>query len=169
MSQSKSVHREDNKDKKTGKSPRMRCTVCLKPAVRYYNKYYSKSGELVRREIVYEHRDEPPVKEDIYNGKKYLRYRRCNAGTVKEGLPLIVESEIQQRNQHQQQQQQQQPQSQQQEQENSTDYLAEMVYSLRELDEISHDISGEDAKRILKNIWRWIAAKREELKKDDSD
>jgi hypothetical protein len=27
-----------------------------------------------------------------------------------------------------------------------------------------YDVSGDDAKRILKNIWRWVEQKQKELK-----
>lgn len=68
-----------------GKAPRMLCTVCRKPdslAVRYYTETKRKDGTIVRR-MRYEHRDEPPVKEYIYKGKKMNRYRTCHAGIVK--------------------------------------------------------------------------------------
>jgi hypothetical protein len=83
--------REDNKDKGTQKAPRMQCTVCWKPAVRYYEKKWDKNGNLIRRKMVYEHRDEEPVRIDIYKGKKYKRYRRCSSGVVTDGLPFIEE------------------------------------------------------------------------------
>jgi hypothetical protein len=34
---------------------------------------------------------------------------------------------------------------------------------LKELNDIAYDIGGDDAKRILKNIWRWIEQKQKEL------
>jgi hypothetical protein len=46
-----------------GKRPFMTCITCGKPgAVRYINKT---SGQ-----ITYEHRQEPPIKEEIYRGQK---------------------------------------------------------------------------------------------------
>jgi hypothetical protein len=30
--------------------------------------------------------------------------------------------------------------------------------------DIMYDVSGDDAKRILKNIWRWVEQKQKELK-----
>lgn len=158
--------REQNKDKKTGKSPRMQCTICGKPAVRYYTTRYSKDGKVVSRTMVYEHRDEPPIRDYIYRNQKYPRYRRCNAGIVKGGLPLMQEP----KEEEQQRQLKPRPEQQQEQQESrheEKDYLAEMIYTLKELDEISHDISGEESKRILKNIWRWLAEKRQELRKQN--
>lgn len=93
LEQHKKRHpREDNKDKKTQKAPRMQCTVCWKPAVRYYEKKWDKNGNLIRRKMIYEHRDEDPVRIDIYKGKKYKRYRRCSSGVVTDGLPFIEET-----------------------------------------------------------------------------
>ena len=63
---------------KTGgrpKTPRFTCSVCFKPgAVRYINPKTNLT--------IYEHPDEPPIKEYISptTGKKYFRYRRCNGG-----------------------------------------------------------------------------------------
>jgi hypothetical protein len=37
---------------------------------------------------------------------------------------------------------------------------------LKEIDEIANDITGEEVKRILKNIRSWIADKRSKLKND---
>jgi hypothetical protein len=147
--------RARNKIKGIGKSPRTQCTVCGKTAVRYYDKHYTKDGRLKSRNMIYEHRDEPPIKEFIYRGIKHKQYRRCNAGPVQEGLPLIYENRpslvlI----------------------DETEEYMKvknELVLSkddLKELDEIANDITGEEAKRILKNIRCWIEDKRSKLKED---
>jgi hypothetical protein len=73
------------------KAPRMVCRICEKPgAVRYINK---RTGI-----VTYEHRDEPAVSEYIYNGMKYLRYRRCRGGRVSnQSIEDIIEHGIQPR------------------------------------------------------------------------
>lgn len=82
--------REFNKEKE-GKAPRMVCTVCWKPAVRYYLKKYDRDSNLIERRMVYEHRDEPPIRVWKYRGRQNKTYRRCNSGVVTEGLPFIEE------------------------------------------------------------------------------
>ena len=63
---------------------RIACTICGKPAVRYFN---PKKGQ-----VEYEHRDEPPVKVFEENGHKRFRYRRCFGGSVvKNGLEGIFD------------------------------------------------------------------------------
>lgn len=154
-------NREYNKDPKTKKSPRMICTVCGKQAVRYYQKHYQK-GKVVRRSLIYEHRDEPPIREFIYRGRKSKTYRRCDAGTVTDGLPFVEDPK-----------EEKHPQEQHAmaaalvEESEEKDYLTEMIFSLKELDEISHDISGDESKRILKNIWRWLEERRSDLRREN--
>jgi hypothetical protein len=132
--------------RKTGKhSPRMTCTVCMKPnAVRYYIQA-SVSGEKVTK-MVYEHRDELPTMWRTWKGKKIPTYRRCHAGIVRNGLPLLKDKTNT-------------------ESDNKLfrNYKKEFTDSLRELSDIAYDISGDDAKRILKNIWRWVEQKQKEL------
>lgn len=41
--------------------------------------------------MVYEHRDELPVSWSTWKGKRIPRYRRCHAGIVRNGLPLLKE------------------------------------------------------------------------------
>jgi hypothetical protein len=74
------------------KTPRVTCTVCFKPAIKYYIKKKLKSGETVR-DLVYEHRDEEPVKEFYHRGKRMFRYRRCNQGRVKDSSSLFKEDD----------------------------------------------------------------------------
>jgi hypothetical protein len=38
-----------------------------------------------------------------------------------------------------------------------------LTESLKELSDIEYDVSGDDAKRILKNIWPWVEHKQKEL------
>lgn len=57
---------------------RVTCTVCLKPGCVWY--YENKK----HNSIIYEHRDEPPIKDYEYRGQKYKRYRRCHTGVFKE-------------------------------------------------------------------------------------
>lgn len=62
---------------------RMLCTMCGKPnATRFYQLKKRKDGS-VDRYVIYEHPDEPPVKEYMYEGKKIIRYRQCHAGLVR--------------------------------------------------------------------------------------
>lgn len=160
--------REDKKDKDTNKSPRETCTECKKPAVRYYTNEYTKDGALRRRIMVFEHRDELPVKEYWYTTKKgkkqhHFRYRRCNAGVVTEGIPLISE--------------QQAPPPQPKVKSKSTNissrakhfssHTTKLIEALEELQEILYDTSGEEAKRILKNVRRWVPDKIKELQKEE--
>jgi hypothetical protein len=115
----------------------------MKPnAVRYYIQARV-SGERVTK-MVYEHREERPESWNTWKGKKIPRYRRCYAGIVSNGLPLLkdAESGI----------------------ETFRDCKREFTESLRELSDIAYDISGDDAKRILKNIWRWVEQKQKELR-----
>jgi hypothetical protein len=128
--------------KPSRRSPRMTCTVCMKPnAVRYYIQA-TVSGERVTK-MVYEHREEPPESWNTWKGKKIPRYRRCYAGIVSNGLPLLKDAES--RN-------------------NSLkNYKREFAESLKELSNIAYDIGGDDAKRVLKNIWRWVEQKQKEL------
>jgi hypothetical protein len=129
-----------------GRSPRMTCTVCMKPnAVRYYIQA-TVSGEKVTK-MIYEHRDEPPESWRTWKGKRIPTYRRCHAGIVKHGLPLLKDKNNRESND-----------------EAFKDYKIEFADSLSELRDIAYDISGEDAKRILKNIWRWVDQKQKELR-----
>ena len=78
-------------DHRHDRLPRMQCSICDKPnAVRYFIRKKLKSGEVVTK-IVYEHRDEPPVGEFYFRGKKLFSYRRCQSGTVYDGLPFMEE------------------------------------------------------------------------------
>jgi hypothetical protein len=121
----------------------MTCTVCMKPnAVRYYVQA-TVSGERVTK-MVYEHRDDPPASWNTWKGKKIPRYRRCYAGIVSNGLPLLKDAEPGDKT--------------------FMNYKREFAESLSELSDIAYDISGDDAKRILKNIWRWAEQKQKELR-----
>ena len=81
----------DNKNKSNIKSQRMQCSICLKPnAIRYITHKKSKSGQ-VQTIIVYEHRDEPPIREFYHKNKKMYAYRRCHSGITHNGLPLMEE------------------------------------------------------------------------------
>jgi hypothetical protein len=64
-----------------GKRERVICTICQKPAVMYISK---------GKRIAYEHRDEPPIGEYWYRGKKYERYRRCDGGRIGKGLDELI-------------------------------------------------------------------------------
>jgi predicted ATP-binding protein involved in virulence len=103
--------------------------------------------------MIYEHRDEAPIREYIYRGQKYLRYRRCHGGTVQDSLPFIDEKQVVTTTEEKEEKEI-----------DKSKHYKEMIAHLKELDEISHDISGEESKRILRNIWRWIDDKRLELK-----
>jgi hypothetical protein len=121
------------------KEPRMICTVCFKPnAVRYYvKKKLKRTGEMVRN-MVYEHRDELPIKEFYYKGHRMFRYRRCNAGRVKSGLPFIDED-------------------------NSRKDYKKMYWDLlSELTNIVYGIDERTAVRIVKDI-KGIIQKGEEI------
>lgn len=96
--------------------------------------------------MVYEHRDEPPEAWNTWNGKKIPRYRRCYAGIVRNGLPLLNDRNSSEFSN-----------------EIIVDYKMEFAESIRELSNIAYDINGDDAKRILRNILRWISQKQEEL------
>lgn len=80
----------------------MICTVCMKPnAVRYYIPSKNKDGSTTRS-LVYEHRDEPPIKTYEYEGKgKIHSYRRCFAGPVSDEsiMPELGDEEEQQSHQ----------------------------------------------------------------------
>jgi hypothetical protein len=43
------------------------------------------------------------------------------------------------------------------------DYKIVFADSLRELRDIVYDISGDDAKSILNNIWHWLDMKQKDL------
>lgn len=133
--------------KKTGKlSPRMTCTVCMQPnAVRYYMQS-TVSGEKVTK-MVYEHRDEPPISWSTWKGKRIPKYRRCHAGIVRNGLPLLNDNSRDESDK-----------------DTLKNFKMEFTDSLRELSDIAYDISGDDAKRILENIWRWLEQKQKELR-----
>lgn len=145
----KVIKMQSNKLIPKGKrSPRMTCTVCNKPnAVRYYVQA-SVSGVQVTK-MIYEHRDEPPESWRTSKGRKIPTYRRCYAGIVRNGLPLLKEEvKIEQRD------------------DAGENFKREFVDSIRELSDIAYDISGDDAKRILNNIWRWLDQKQIELRHD---
>lgn len=81
------------------------------------------------------------------DGKRRRKYRRCHAGIVRTTLPLSKDISDT----------------------NPSDgtfrnYKTEFADSIKELTDILYDVSGEDAKRILKNIWRWVEHKQKELK-----
>lgn len=126
--------------------PRVTCTICMKPAVRYY--IMQKQGGKIVRKITYEHRDEPPIREDLSkNGSVRRRYRRCYTGVIHNGLPFVEERE-------------------EKEQEKSgLDYKNKYEDTIHELSEIVVDISGEEAKRILNNLQRYLETKRHEMSK----
>jgi hypothetical protein len=125
--------------------PRVTCTICMKPAVRYYI-MQKQGGEMVRK-ITYEHRDEPPIREDMSkNGSVRRRYRRCYTGVIHNGLPFVEERE-------------------EEEEKSGLDYKNKYEDTIHELSEIAFDISGEEAKRILKNLQRYLETKRHEMSK----
>jgi hypothetical protein len=125
--------------------PRVTCTICMKPAVRYYI-MQKQGGEMVRK-ITYEHRDEPPVREDMSkNGSVRRRYRRCYTGVIHNGLPFVEERE-------------------EEEEKSELDYKNKYEDTIHELSEIAVDISGEEAKRILNNLQRYLETKRHEMSK----
>jgi hypothetical protein len=75
-----------------GKRPLMTCITCGKPgAVRYINK---SSGQ-----IIYEHRQEPPIKEEFYRGQKRYIFRRCSGGYVGQTIENVLEHGIQSKKQ----------------------------------------------------------------------
>lgn len=124
--------------------PRVTCTICMKPAVRYY--IMQKQGGGMVRKITYEHRDEPPIREDMSkNGSVRKRYRRCYTGVIHNGLPFMEERE--------------------EEEKSGLDYKNKYEDTINELSEIAFDISGEEAKRILKNLQRYLETKRHEMSK----
>ena len=125
--------------------PRVTCTICMKPAVRYYV-MQKQGGEMVRK-ITYEHRDEPPIREDTSkNGSVRRRYRRCYTGVIHNGLPFVEERE-------------------EEEEKSELDYKNKYEDTIHELSEIAVDISGEEAKRILNNLQRYLETKRHEMSK----
>ena len=125
--------------------PRVTCTICMKPAVRYYI-MQKQGGEMVRK-ITYEHRDEPPIREDMSkNGSVRRRYRRCYTGVIHNGLPFVEERE-------------------EEEKKSGLDYKNKYEDTIHELGEIAFDISGEEAARILKNLQRYLETKRHEMSK----
>ena len=63
----------------------------MKPAGPYY--IMQKVAGEVAKKIVYEHRDEGPIRELTCKGKKRFAYRRCYTGVILDGLPLIKEDE----------------------------------------------------------------------------
>ncbi len=76
-----------SKQKSKHKDERMICTVCLKPgAIRYL---YPE-----RKQLIYVHRDEPPIGERIYRGSKLKVYRRCSATIKDESLQSLIERPI---------------------------------------------------------------------------
>lgn len=88
-----------NKDGLTQR--RVTCTVCLKPgAVWYY-------ADKKQNNIIYEHRDEPPVREYYYKNEKTKRktYRRCHTGVSKENPMDAILKNTQEEAQQQQQEQ----------------------------------------------------------------
>ena len=125
--------------------PRVICTICMKSAVRYYI-MQKQGGEMVRK-ITYEHRDEPPIREDMSkNGSVRRRYRRCYTGVIHNGLPFVEERE-------------------EEEEKSELDYKNKYEDTIHELSEIAVDISGEEAKRILNNLQRYLETKRHEMSK----
>lgn len=84
---------QEHKGRGKVKGARVTCPICLKPAV-VYN--VTKNN---RTTVTYEHRDETPVKDFVYHGRQYHRYRRCYGGVVHEGLPYMSEEEPQQQQQ----------------------------------------------------------------------
>jgi len=110
--------------------PRVTCTICMKPSVRYYI-MQKQGGEMVRK-ITYEHRDEPPIREDMSkNGSIRRRYRRCYTGVIHNGLPFVEEREEEE------------------EEKSELDYKKLFEDHVHELSEIAFDLSGEDAKKEI--------------------
>jgi hypothetical protein len=131
----------------------------MKLAVRYYI-MPKVAGKTVKK-IVYEHRDEGPIREFIYRGKKSASYRRCYTGVIREGLPFLEEKEeklaaIEGKTEQIVK-----------EETKGLDYKKIFQDHIHEINEIAFDISGEEAKRILKNLWRYLNEQRQELRREN--
>ena len=124
------------------------------------------AGEVAKK-IVYEHRDEGPIRELTCKGKKRFAYRRCYTGVILDGLPLIKEDEekIPEKKAIETKQQQQQLRN--KETIELVDYKNIFQDHIHEINEIAFDISGEEAKRILKNLWRYLNEQRQELRREN--
>lgn len=78
--------KQEQKHRGKVKGARVTCPICLKPAVVYQKEKNN------RTTVTYEHRDEKPVKDFVYRGRQFHRYRRCYGGVVRhEGLPYMSE------------------------------------------------------------------------------
>jgi hypothetical protein len=131
----------------------------MKPAVRYYITP-KVAGKTVKK-IVYEHREEPPASWNLFKGKKVPRYRRCYTGVIRDGLPFLEEKEeklaaIEGTTEQIVK-----------EETKELDYKKIFQDHLHEINEIAFDISGEEAKRILKNLWRYLNEQRQELRREN--
>lgn len=130
-----------------GRQPQQRvtCTVCLKPGAVWY--YQNKK----KNSIIYEHRDEPPIKEFTYRGKKMKRYRRCNTTFTENPIESVLKNERKEIMQQQQEQKQMKK-----EQQQSQDWQKLYADLIHELKGIVYDIDGETAIRMIKNIRRML-------------
>jgi hypothetical protein len=130
--------------KSKSKRPRVPCAICNKPAIMYKGK--TKKGQVT---LIFEHRDEPPIREFIYKGRhKMYTYRRCDGGVVKQtGLPQPKEPE------------------QKQERKQRQNYEQRYIDLLQELKNIVYDIDGDTAIRMIKNIRRMIEMAEAQPKK----
>jgi hypothetical protein len=79
-------------------------------------------------------------------GKKMATYRSCHTEIVRNGLPLLKDNN-----------------GTESDNELFKNYKKESTDSSRELSDIAYDISGDDAKRILKNILCWVDEKQKEM------
>ena len=74
---------------------RVECIKCHKPAILY------RTGRVGKVQIIYEHRDEPPIADFVYKGKQMHRYRRCSGGYRQDGLEVLqysgIEEEIEEK------------------------------------------------------------------------
>jgi hypothetical protein len=68
------------------KQERVECIRCHKPAARY------RAERDGRIQIIYEHRDEPPIASFVYHGKKMYRYRRCSGGFASDASQIMEEA-----------------------------------------------------------------------------
>ena len=115
------------------------------------------AGETVKK-IVFEHRDEGPTREFICRGKKSATYRRCYTGVIRDGLPFLEEKEAAVEGTTEQIVK---------EETKELDYKKIFQDHIDEINEIAFDISGEEAKRILKNLWRYLNEQRQELRREN--
>ena len=120
----------------------------MKPAVRYYISA-KVAGEKVKK-IVYEHRDEGPIREFIYRGKKSATYRRCYTGVIRDGLPILQEKEERLGTIEGTTEQVVKEET------KELDFKKIFQDHMHDINEIAFDISGEEVKRNLKHLWRYL-------------